>query len=150
MIAKPKYLIDKLPGISETRVFIGGNYSFGSRIEDIADAVKDCGYESIIAWEFGIGRGAEWHSSGHIIKQCKYAVFEVSSDAGHFFEMEDAAKYRLTCLCLWDAHQGSSPRISAMAQSHPVFLNNNKPYQNTRELQYLVYDFLRSMKARDH
>jgi hypothetical protein len=145
MKIEPKYLIDKPPGIFEKRVFIGGNYSFGSRIEDIADVVLDCDYQPIIVWEFGIPRGTERHSSKQIIKQCKYAIFEVSSNAGHFFEMDDAEEYSLDCLCLWDAHQGSSPSVSAMVQSHSVFMRNNKPYRNTRELQHEVFNFLRSL-----
>jgi len=145
MKIEPKYLIDKPPGVSEKRVFIGGNYSFGSRIEDIADVVLDCDYQPIVVWEFGIPRGTERHSSKQIIKQCKYAIFEVSSNAGHFFEMDDAEEYSLDCLCLWDAHQGSSPSVSAMVQSHSVFMRNNKPYRNTRELQHEVFNFLRSL-----
>ena len=150
MKIRPKYLMDKPPGTLKNRVFIGGNYSLGSRIEDIADVVRDCGYQPIIVWEFDILPGTERHSSKQIVKQCKYAIFEVSSNAGHFFEMDDAEEYSLNCLCLWDAHQGSSPNVSTMVQSHPVFLSNNKPYRNTRELQYLVYDFLRSLNSREH
>lgn len=144
MTIEPKYLIDKPPGVFEKRVFIGGNYSFGSRIEDIAEAIVDCEYQPIIVWQFGVPPGTERHSSKQIIKQCKYAIFEVSSDAGHFFEMDDAEKYSVNCLCLWDAHQGSSPRVSAMVKSHSVFLKNNKPYRNTRVLHDEVINFLKN------
>jgi hypothetical protein len=145
MKIEPKYSIDEPPGTLENRVFIGGNYSFGSRIEDIADVVVDCDYQPIIVWEFGITPGTERHSSKQILKQCRYAIFEVSSNAGHFFEMDDADEYSLSCLCLWDAHQGSSPNISAMVQSHSVFVRNHKPYRNTRELQYEVFNFLKNL-----
>jgi len=137
-----KYTMDNPPGTFERRVFIGGNYSFGSRIEDIADAVIDCEFTPIIVWEFGIVQGTERHSSAQILKQCKYAIFEVSSDAGQMYEMEDADKYSLITLCLWDGHQGLVPKISAMTQSHPVFKKNNKSYKNTRTLQYEVAKFL--------
>jgi len=147
MKIEPKYATDKPPGVLEKRVFIGGNYSFGSRIEDIADVVLDCDYQPIIVWEFGIPRGTERHSSKQIIKQCKYGIFEVSSNAGHFFEMDDAEEYSLSCLCLWDAHQGSSPNVSSMVQSHSVFIRNNKPYRNTRELQHEVFNFLRNLSS---
>lgn len=142
-----KYSIDRPPGIFEKCVFIGGNYSFGSRIEDIAEAVVDCEYQPIIAWEFGIPLGTERHCSKRIIEQCKYAIFEVSSDAGHFFEMDDAEEYSLECLCLWDGHQGPIPRISAMVRSHQVFMKNNKSYLNTRQLQYQVFNFLKNRPA---
>lgn len=147
MKIEPKYTIDKPPGIFDKRVFIGGNYSFGSRIEDVADAVRDCEYVPIIVWEFGIVPGTERHSSKQILKQCKYAIFDVSSPAGHFFEMDDAAEYAVICLCLWDAHldQGSGPTISAMVRSHTIF-TNNKPFRNTRTLQSEVHRFLQNQK----
>ena len=145
MNIEPKYLIHKPPGTLEDRVFIGGNYSFGSRLEDIADVIRDCEYQPILAWEFGIPPRTERHSSKRLVKQCKYAIFEVSSNAGQFFEMDDAEEYSLICLCLWDAHPGSSPNVSSMAQSHTVFVRNNKPYRNTRELQYEVFNFLKNL-----
>ena len=143
MIITPKYTIDKPPGNFDKRVFIGGNYSFGSRIEDIADAVRDCEYVPIIVWEFGISPGTERHSSKLILQKCKYAIFDVSSAAGHFFEMDDAEEYNLVCLCLWDAHLdiGDGPRISAMVRSHSMF-EKNKPFRNTRTLQSEVHRFL--------
>ena len=145
MKTKLLYPINEPPGTLETRVFVGGNYSFGSRIEDIADVIRDCDCQPIIIWEFGIHPGTERLSSKLIIKQCRYAIFEVSSNAGHFFEMDDAEEYSLDCLCLWDAHQGYSPNVSAMVQSHPVFVRNNKPYRNTRELHHEVFNFLKSL-----
>lgn len=83
---EPKYSLDNPPGTLDRRVFIGGNYNFGSRLEDIADAVRDCEYIPIIAWDFGIPHGTERHSAREIIQQCKYAIFEVSSPAGHFLK----------------------------------------------------------------
>lgn len=141
----PKYLTSEPPGTLENRVFIGGNYNFGSRLKDIAEVVTDCRYQPILVWEFGIPPGTERHSSKQLVKQCRYAIFEVSSNAGQFFEMDDAEEYSLICLCLWDACPSSSPHVSSMAQSHTVFKKNNKPYQSTRELQYEVFNFLRNL-----
>ncbi|MFH1926490.1 MAG: hypothetical protein ABIK32_08390, partial [Chloroflexota bacterium] len=128
--------------IPDKRVFVGGNYSFGSRLEDIADAIRDCEFIPIIALEFGIPIGTTRHSAEQIIKQCKYGIFEVSSAAGQFFEMEDAKHYSLITLCLWDAYQG---HLSEMLSTHIVFTNNNRAYRNTRELHHQVYDFLRNV-----
>ena len=141
---KKIHSIDNPPGSVETRVFIGGNYSLGSRIVDIKEAVADCDFVPIIVWDFGVPRGAERHSATEIIQICKYAIFEASTNAGYFFEMEDAKNLSLKCLCLWDAHQGD-PSVSSMTTSHPVFLENNRPYKNTRGLSYEVMSFLRSL-----
>lgn len=145
MRIESKYSIDNPPGTWDRRVFIGGNYDFGSRLEDICDAVRDCEYIPIIAWDFGIPPDTERHSSGEIIKQCKYAIFEVSSDAGYFFEMEDAQANAIISLCLWDAYQGRTPMVSRMVKSHSIFKKNNRPYRNTRTLQNEVYKFLQHL-----
>lgn len=148
MKIEPIYSINSPPGVWNTRVFIGGNYSFGSRLEDISDAVRDCEYTPIIALHFGIPPGTERHSARQLIKQCKFAIFEVSSPAGQYFEIDDAEKYSVISLCLWDAYLGTPPRISAMVQSHQIFIKNNRSYRNTRELHHLVYTFLQSLKSK--
>ena len=145
MKIEPKYSIDNPPGTKNRRVFIGGNYSFGSRLEDIADAVRDCEYIPIVALEFGMAPDTERHSSKQLIRQCKYAIFEVSSAAGHFFEMDDAEEYSVISLCLWDAYLGTTPDISAMVRSHTIFKSNNSPYRNTRALHHEVYKFLQNL-----
>lgn len=145
MKIEPIYSIDNPPGARSRRVFIGGNYSFGSRLEDISDAVRDCEYTPIVALHFGIQFGTERHSAKQLIKQCKFAIFEVSSPAGQYFEIEDAENYSVISLCLWDAYLGSPPKISAMVQSHSIFKKNNKSYRNTRELHHEVYTFLQNM-----
>lgn len=143
MHVTPIYSIDSPPGTFENRVFVGGNYQHGAVIEDIADAVRDFEFTPIIVWEFGVPQGTERHSSKEILRQCKYAIFDVSSAAGHFFEMDDAEEFSTVCLCVWDAHldRGDGPRISAMVKSHALF-TNNKPFRNTRTLQSEVHRFL--------
>ncbi len=143
MRIEPKYAIDNLPSAFKKRVFVGGNYQHGAVIEDIADAVRDCEFQPIIVWEFGVAPGTERNSSKLILKQCKFAIFDVSTAAGHFFEMDDAKEFSTICLCLWDAHldQGSGPGISSMVRSHDIF-KNNKPFRNTRMLQSEVHRFL--------
>lgn len=143
MRIEPKYSINEPPSTFENRVFIGGNYQHGAILEDIADAVRDCEFQPIIVWEFGVSPGTERHSSRQILKQCKFAIFDVSTAAGHFFEMDDAKEFSVICLCLWDAHldQGNGPAISSMVKSHEIF-KNNKPFKNTRILQSEVHRFL--------
>lgn len=148
MKIQPKYSIDNIPGTFGDRVFIGGNYLYGSRLEDIADAVTDCGLTPIIARQFiGVAPGTERHSSLYLLERCKLAIFELSSEAGQLIELENALNFSTITLCVWDAYHGDKPKISAMVTSHPLFQSNNRCYKNTRELQYYVYDFLKQEKA---
>lgn len=136
------YSIDCMPGTFDDRVFLGGDYRYGALIQAMADAVTDCGMTPIIAWQFGIEPGTERDSSLILLQKCKFAIFEMSSDAGQMAELENAISFGTIVLCLWDASASDRPRISAMATSNPLFKANNRGYRTTRELQYHVYDFL--------
>lgn len=139
-----KYNINNPPGRLDRRVFIGGNYSFSIQLTEIAESVEDGDFQPILVWEFGVIPGTERHSSESILKQCKYAIFEVSSDAGYMYEIDDAQKYSLITLCLWAENRDGTPRISAMTRSHPVFQRNQRPYKSNRTLHYEVLNFLKS------
>lgn len=146
MIIKPKYSIDNPPDVFEKRVFIGGNYQSGATIQDIADIVEDCEYQPIIPWEFGITPGIERHSSKkiqQILKQCRYAILEVSTTVGYFPEMDDAERFSTICMCLWDDHIEviTGHPISPEVANHSVFAYS-KPYHKVDILQYEVRKFL--------
>jgi len=131
-----------MPGRFVDRVFLGGDYRHGSLIKAMEDSVVDCGMTPIIPWQFGIKPGTERDSSLLLLEKCKFAIIEVSSDAGQMVELDNADRFRTIVLCLWDASVYDKPRISAMVTSNLLFKANNKGYRTIRELQYLVYDFL--------
>jgi len=141
--SQQKYSIDSPPGNFGNRVFVGGNYRFGSLIDHIASAVSGCSFTPIVAAQFGIKRGTERESSLILLRQCKFAIFEVTLDGGHIGEIERALDYNTITLCLWDALRSDGPLMSAMVTSHPVFNSNNKGYKTIREMEEEVCKFLR-------
>ena len=142
MITRPICSITKPPGVLEDRVFIGGTFTYVSILEEIYKTVLDCGFTPIYSLDFGIPFEETRHYSARLVQQCRIAVFETSLDGGWFFEMEDALKYSLLTLCVWDAYPGILPRISAMALTHDVFTRNNKSYKTIEELRSIVTKFL--------
>ena len=142
MRIKPKYSIDRLPGIFDKRAFIGGSFDNIPRLEEIYKVVMDCGFTPIFSLEFGIPKEEIRHYLGRLVAQCKYAIFETSEDAGYFFEMEDAKYHSLVTLCLIEAYHGGKTRTSSMALAHDVYKNNHESYKNIPELRSYVYKFL--------
>ena len=145
MRIEPRYVIGKPPGTFDKRVFIGGSFRTGSRLEEIYKIVLDCDFVPISSLEFGIPWEETRHYSGRLVEKCKCAIFETSLEGGYYFEMEDAKTYCLITLCVWDAYHGTQPRISDMALTHDVFRNNNKSYRNIEELRVLVRGFLQNI-----
>lgn len=143
MQSQQKHSIDSPPGSFGDRVFVGGNYRHGAAIQDIADTVTECGFTPIVVAQFAIPPGTTRDSSLTLLRQCKYAIFEVTTDGGHIAELERAVDYGTKTLCLWDAWQSEKPKISEIVTSNPIYQSNNKGYTSTRQLQEAVYRFLR-------
>lgn len=137
-----KFVVDTPPGDFGTRVFIGGNYKSGSVLDLIKGAVAACGYQPIIVAEFAIPEAAIRDYSLRLLRQCKFAIFEVTTDGGYMIEMERAIDYDTISLCLWDGFMSESPKISAMVTSHPVFKDNQQGYKGMRQLEDAVTSFL--------
>ncbi len=144
--SQEKCSIDLSPGNYDNRVFVGGNYQFGTVIQQIADAVSGYSFTPIVAACFAIKPGTERESSLKLLRQCKFAIFEVTLDGGYIAELERALDYNTRTLCLWDAWQSDNPRISAMVTSNPVFISNNKGYKTTREKEEAICKFLKEDK----
>ena len=141
-----EFAIDTPPGDFGTRVFIGGNYRFASVLYQIKEAVVACGYQPILVFEFQIPEAATRDCSLQLLRQCKFAIFEVTMDGGSMIEMERAVDYGTTSLCLWDALATDSPKISAMVTSHPVFRANSQGYKGPRQLDEAVTSFLNAQQ----
>lgn len=128
---------DGSPRSRDKSVFIAGNLYFGSRLREIANAVTDCGFEPTNASKFGIREGTERHSSKSVMQKFKYAIFETSSPDIQYSILDDAQKYSVKSLCLWDdTFQDKCP------VHHPILLNNNKPYHDITTLEKEIYKFL--------
>lgn len=144
MKSEVKYCIKCPPGTFKDRVFLGGHYNYGSLILAMADAVVNCGMTPIIVREFGIKKGTERRWSLYLLKRCKYAVFECSSDAGQMVELDNALRFKTVTLCLWDCSMIDEPRATSMVQSNQLFKKNKKGYRTLREMQQHIFNFLRN------
>lgn len=138
-----RYSINSPRGNFGDRVFIGGDYRHGAVIQDIAEATKDISLTPIVVGDFNIPDGDVRVASFILLRQCKYAIFDVTIDGGHIAELERAVDYGTITLCLWDAHFSQEPKISEMVTNNPLYRNNNTGYRTTREMQEKVYEFLR-------
>lgn len=133
-------LADDAPEGWDKSVFIAGNLHFGSRLQEISNAVTECGFQPKEAREFGISAGTERRlpELREAIQQCKYAIFESSSPDIQYSMLDDAQRLSVISLCLWDdTYQNKCPEIR-----HPIFINYNKPYHDTRTLEKEVFKFL--------
>lgn len=137
-----KHSIDFPPGNFENRVFVAGNYRSGSVIQQIENAVSGSSFTPIVAHRFDIKPGTERDSSLQLLRQCKFAIFEVTLDGGHIAELERANDYDIKTLCLWDACNKDRPLITAMVTSNPLYKANNKGYKNIRKMEEEVCKFL--------
>ena len=79
-----------------------------------------------------------------ILKQCKFAIFEVTIETGWMSEFRDAYHYHVICLCLYDKRKWAEWKIKKMSQmvtSDKLFKENNFGYLNMREMQTAVGAF---------
>lgn len=131
-----------LPGSWDNRVFISGKLELiSSRLNDICKAVKECGLNPINIMDY-IQYGTRRNISTELIQECKYAIFETSRSDRTLFDLDNAQKYSVLSLCLWD---NSFPRRSKLhssnISSHPIFIKNHRPYSDSRSLEREVFIF---------
>ena len=138
----------QVKGTFNKRVFIAGDYRHGSVLTTIKEAVKLAKMEPILLRDLGIKPGTESDSAEEVLKQCKYVILEVSSEtAGLAMEMQIIkqilAVAEIVPLCLWDSATSSEPKVGPMVTSHSVFKIRIKRYSGWRELEEIVYEFLK-------
>lgn len=144
MNGEPRYSLDSLPGTFEDRVFLGGSYTHGMLIEEMVEAVKDCGMTPIVARWFGIEPEITRDSVEYLMLECKFAIIECSSGVGNLVEVEIAYQLGMkNTLCLWDASMSNKHKITPMTTSNLLFKRNSRYYKGKKGLYDEVYKFLR-------
>lgn len=141
------YSLDNFPGIYSNRVFVGGAYRgiYVRVLQRISEAVIEAGFTPVNSSEFGIPEDIVRDYCEVILKQCKFAIFEVTIEAGWMSEFRDAYHYHVICLCLYDKRKWADWKIKRMSQmvtSDKLFKENNFGYLNMREMQTAVNAFL--------
>ena len=111
------YSLDKFPGTYSSRVFVGGAYRgiYKHRILRISDAVTDAGFTPINSYEFGIPEHTDRDYCENILKQCKFAIFEVTIEAGWMSEFVEASHFHVICLSLYDRRKWAEWKIKRIS-----------------------------------
>jgi hypothetical protein len=138
-----KYSVDAVPGRIETRVFIGGNYVLMPILREIAKAVKNVGFQPIIAYDFDIPKEKTRDYSLRLLYQCRYAIFESTLSDGNLIEVARASGFDeiqfLQIYMAMDIRRKPPKTMSVMLwQSKPP----PQAYVSIDELRSVVQNFL--------
>lgn len=136
------YTLDNIPGLFEKRIFIGGNYDNCAVLREIADIVRELGYQPIIALDFDASKEEVRSYDLRLLSNCKYAIFEISFSDGHLIEIERSGDYKVQALLVYqvrDDKREPPPGASLMVlgTAHPRF-----GYLDFKELGEYLLTFL--------
>jgi tetratricopeptide (TPR) repeat protein len=144
--SKPPPLKKRFPGmfekVWEMRVFIGGSYKELLVMSEIKKYVSQKGYEPVVALDFEIPEDLVHHHSLMLLHECKYAIFDLSQEAGQLMEIERVRDYDVKTLAVYQAI-GGEPKITEMLKA---LLNTMsipiKSYRDSPELGSHIDSFL--------
>lgn len=136
----------RIPGmfdkIWEKRVFIGASYKELYVINSIKTIVEQKGYEPIVALDFDIPSTLIHHHSLMLLHECKYAIFDLSQEAGQLMEIERVIDYEIKTIAVYQA-AGGDPKITEMLKAHLTAMNiPTRAYCNNEELTGIINSFL--------
>ena len=84
------------------RVFIGGSGALGAIIDMISQKVAELGYDPVVAIRFDTPSGMTvYHKCLALLHNCRYAIFDLSEQAGQLLELERTADYGVKTLVVW-------------------------------------------------
>jgi hypothetical protein len=149
-IDRIKYLVDKLleqRGEKEKRVFVGGNYKNIALLDHIAKIIEEFGFSPITPIDLPETADPEFEQLIHdisieMLRNCSYAVFEVSISNGHLMEIERAKDFKghLKVVLVYQVHRKEDrPLVTKMLMSKDF---EQKPYRNFSELTAAIHGFL--------
>jgi len=137
--------INNLQSLWEKRVFVGGSYASQFAIlNEIKKEVVRWGYDAIIASEFDMPPDLVHHHTLMLLHNCTFAIFDISSEAGHLVEVERLRDYGISPLFVFQPHpEHPRPRISAMLETL-IRQGGNEPksYSDVQQLRDHVKAFL--------
>lgn len=140
VIEDKPYTINKIPGDWNKRVFIGGNYRVRLDIlKEIKSIVLGLNYQPIFAHDFNDKEPYIHDHSLILLHSCKYAIFDVSKNAGYLMELERTVDYRIRPLLVYQ--EIPEEHLSEMVKSlgMTVFEISDK---NDEVLPKLINDYL--------
>jgi len=119
-----KRSLDRLPGIHDNRVFVGGNYDFLATLKELENYVKETSFHPILAWNYNVDLSRVREIDLRLLHNCKYAVFEISSHAGELNEIERTKDYETQPFCFYqirDKDNNKPPsQVTSMITSYNI------------------------------
>lgn len=98
--------LNVLPALFVERVFIGGNYTTLSDLDEIAEWVDKLGFAPVFPIQYKIPQEEIHDWDLRLLHNCRYAIFEVTDARGQLMEIERAHDYKVRTLLLFDAARG--------------------------------------------
>jgi hypothetical protein len=93
----------------EKRVFVGGSMRPRQgikQIQRIKDIVTDKGYDAVVASDFSAPEDIPtYHKCLVLLHCCKYAIFDLSKQAGQLLEIIRVPEYGISTLLVWTPNQ---------------------------------------------
>jgi hypothetical protein len=125
-----------------SRVFIGGSSGLSPIIEEMRDKVETLGCDPVVATDFDMPEQMTiYHKCLTLLHSCKYAIFDLSEQAGQLVELERAFEYGVQTLVVWPKKKEES--ITQMLKSvvkHRSIIC--KPYDEYKDMDDIFGEFL--------
>lgn len=132
----------------DRRVFVGGSYK-GQLLEinEIAATIRSRSFDPVVEFEFEIAPEQIHHHALMLLHECRWAVFDVTTEAGQLMELERTRDYQIRPLVV---QQGTSQHGSMSAMVETLLARLGQPasrYSRMDELRNLVDGYLDSAEA---
>lgn len=134
-----------IPGTYETRVFVGGNYDFMSKLRDIKTAVFELksGFFPILPYDdFQLRRGEIHDWDLRLLHNCKYAIFDVTEPGGELMEIGRCAEYKTHALLVYDSRGPATEPPKARTMLLESGEHEHHSYGCFEDLKAVVEEFL--------
>jgi hypothetical protein len=127
----------------EKKVFIGGSGRLIPTINFMRDTVEKLGYYAVVAVDYVMPKEMNvYRKCLYLLNGCKYAIIDLSEQAGQLIEADRAAEYGIRTLVIWP--KGREESITQMLKD--AFEErgiNNQSYERFPELEGIFREFLR-------
>jgi len=135
--------LDPIVAAWQRRVFIGGQFNDIARLRDIQEEVIRLNYDPVLTDEVvGVDQLVHHHCL-MLLHTCRFAIFEVTNNAGQLIELERARDYEIQPLVLYSSRNREElnppPYISAMVRSAGFNIRN---YRDSAQLRERIGEYL--------
>ena len=126
------------------RVFIGESIGSSSAIAQIAEIVRQLGYDAIVCSDFEDPEDTDAKEKSLILlRNCKYAVFDIAEPKGEpeLTEVKEAGAHNIKTLLIWPKSKEASIRQMLESQIDLRKVSFDF-YEGTKELEDILWEFL--------